>query len=146
MYEVIVVRKVFTSFSAISDMHFETCQQMCAVLSEISQLLLAFNTIPVELDVCVSVLYMKLFWVFPNRRLSRRNHTMSTASPPNKSNVPFKDRLKWCPVITFSATFTQNIELSVHKKYLLSSTTLQVLAQTTQEKCSSYEGLRARVV
>ena len=42
-------------FSAISDMHLEICQQVCAVLSEISQLLLAFNTVPVERAVCASV-------------------------------------------------------------------------------------------
>ncbi len=53
--EVILVRKVFTLFSAISDMHLEICQQVSAVLSEISQLLLAFNTAPVGRAICVIV-------------------------------------------------------------------------------------------
>ena len=53
--EVIVVRKVVTLNSAISDMHPEVCRQVCAVLSEIGQLLLAFNTVPVARASCVLV-------------------------------------------------------------------------------------------
>ena len=44
--EVIIVRKVLTLFSAISDIHLEICQQVCEILSEISKLLLAFNAVP----------------------------------------------------------------------------------------------------
>ena len=53
--EVILVRQVFTLFSAICNRHLEICQHVCAVLSEISQVLLAFNTIPVGRAICVIV-------------------------------------------------------------------------------------------
>ena len=54
--EVIPVdQNVLTLFSAISDIHLEICQQVCAILSEISQLLLAFNTVPVGRGIYVIV-------------------------------------------------------------------------------------------
>ena len=51
--EVILVRKVVTLISAISDMHIGVCRQVCAVLSEIGQVLLVFNTFLVARAICV---------------------------------------------------------------------------------------------
>ena len=52
----ILVRKVLTLFSAISDIHLEIlCQQVCAIFSEISKLLLAFNAVPVVRGMYVIV-------------------------------------------------------------------------------------------
>ena len=60
MDEVILVIQVFTLFSPFGDMHLEICQPMCAVLREISQLLLAFNTVPGGHAMCVLVMSNKL--------------------------------------------------------------------------------------
>ena len=53
--EVILVRQVFTLFSAVCNVHLEICQHVCAVISKIGQVLLTFNTVPVGRAICVLV-------------------------------------------------------------------------------------------
>ena len=87
---------------------------------------------------------MKLFWVFLNRRLSKRNQTISTDSAPHTE-------LTFLPMTIWSRA-CQNVFSDVNSKmwpmcsHLMSSTALQVFAQTTQDnfhKCavSNYEVL-----